>query len=65
MKRILLSLAGLVAVLVGLGFVMPAVALWRQFGTMPGSSVSLLLLGLLLTLGGFALAVTAFRRSQS
>ena len=62
MKRILFTLAGVVAVLVGLGFVMPAVALWRQEGALAGVNVALLLLGVVLALGGGALAATAFRK---
>lgn len=65
MKSILYILAGVVGVLVGLGFVMPAIAQWRQLGTMPGSSVALLLLGLALVAGGFLAGWTGLRLRKS
>lgn len=43
---------GLVAVLVGLGFVMPAVAQLRDQGHLGALGVSLLVLGVVVTLGG-------------
>lgn len=52
MKRNLQILGGVVAVLVGLGFIMPAVAQLRTQGALPAVSVALLLLGVLLSLGG-------------
>ncbi|MEN9572687.1 MAG: hypothetical protein RL514_542 [Verrucomicrobiota bacterium] len=52
MKRNLQILGGVVAVLVGLGFIMPAVALWRTQGALPGVDVALLMLGVFLSLGG-------------
>jgi hypothetical protein len=55
-------LLGLAGVLVGLGFVMPAVAQWRDLGTMPGSSVALLVLGLALAGAGLFSGVTGLRR---
>ena len=51
MKRNLQIIGGVVAVLVGLGFIMPAVALWRTQGSLPTMSVALLLLGVSLSLG--------------
>lgn len=54
MKRILTIIAGILGVLIGLGFVFPAVAQWRTLGALPGMSVALLLLGIALTLGGAA-----------
>jgi hypothetical protein len=64
MKRILFTLAGVVAGLVGLGFVMPAVALWRQEGALAGANVALLLFGVVLALGGGTLVATAFRNAR-
>ncbi len=52
MKRNLQIIGGVVAVLVGLGFIMPAVAQLRTEGALPGVSVALLLLGVFLSLGG-------------
>ena len=56
MKRILTIILGVIAVLVGMGFVMPAVAQWRHEGSMTGSSVALFLLGAVLTLAGVGAA---------
>ena len=56
MKRTLKIILGIVAVLVGMGFVMPAVAQWRHEGAMTGSSVALCLLGAVLTLAGVGTA---------
>ena len=57
MKRTLKIIIGIIAILVGMGFVMPAVAQWRHEGAMTGLSVALLLLGLALTLGGGGTAI--------
>jgi hypothetical protein len=56
MKRKLIVLAGIVGVLVGAGFILPALALLRTRGALPGADVGLLLLGLTLTLSGAAVA---------
>lgn len=52
MKRNLQILGGVVAVLVGLSFIMPAVAQLRTQGALPAVGVGLLLLGVFLSLGG-------------
>ena len=52
MKRNLQIIGGVVAVLVGLGFIMPAVALLRTQGALSGVDIALLLLGVFLSLGG-------------
>jgi hypothetical protein len=57
MKRTLKIIIGTIAVLVGMGFVMPALAQWRHEGVMTGMSVVLLLLGIVLTLGGVGAAI--------
>ncbi|HTH48140.1 MAG TPA: hypothetical protein VMB21_11550 [Candidatus Limnocylindria bacterium] len=46
MKRILLLVAGVVGVLVGLGLIMPAVALWRSGSPQTSSIAFPLFLGL-------------------
>ena len=61
MKRILTIIAGILGVLVGLAFVFPAVAQWRNTGAMTGLSVALLLLGIALTIGGGGTAFCGFR----
>jgi hypothetical protein len=63
MWRLLLAL-GLVTVAVGLGFVFPAVAQLRGPGEVMTATVPLLILGIVLTLGGFgslAYGVERFR----
>ena len=62
MKRILTIIAGILGVLIGLGFVFPAVAQWRTLGALPGMSVALLLLGIALTLGGGGAAFCGIRK---
>ena len=57
MKRTLKIILGIIAVLVGMGFVMPAVAQWHNEGAMTGLSVALLLLGAVMTLAGGGAAI--------
>ena len=57
MKRTLKIILGIIAVLVGMAFVMPALAQWRHEGAMTGLSVALLLLGTALTVAGFGAAL--------
>jgi hypothetical protein len=64
MKRILLLVAGVAGGLVGLGFIMPAVAWWRQSG-FDGLRVALpLLLGVVLVLGATTALAKGTTRSQ-
>jgi hypothetical protein len=49
-----LFVLGCVAILVGLGFVFPALAQLRDQGHLIGLEIGLLILGVLLTLGGLA-----------
>jgi hypothetical protein len=51
MKKPLIITSGIIGILIGLGFVFPAVALMRTTGGLPNASVGLLL-GIVLTLGG-------------
>jgi len=57
MKRTLKITIGIVAILVGMGFVLPAVAQWRHEGSMTGTSIALLLLGAVMTLAGGSAAI--------
>ena len=57
MKRTLKIGLGIIGVLVGMGFVMPAVAQWRHQGSMTNESVALCLLGSVMTLAGIAAAI--------
>jgi hypothetical protein len=65
MKRILLLVAGVAGLLIGLGFIMPAVALWRHEGSMPGSSVALLALGIGLSMTGVGAALRGIAQGRS
>jgi len=57
MKRTFKIILGIVAVRVGMGFVMPALAQWRHEGAMSDSSVALFLLGAVMTLAGGGAAI--------
>ena len=62
MKQPIKIILGIVAVLIGMGFVMPAVAQWKQEGAMTGMSVVLCLLGLVLTLVGAGVTIQGLVR---
>ena len=65
MKRILLLVAGVAGGLVGPGFILPAVAWWRQSG-FDGLRVALpLLLGVVLVLGATTALAQGATRSQA
>lgn len=63
MKRTMIVGAGVLLVLVGLGFVFPAIALLNDTGALPTFSVALLFLGVGLTLGGVGAAFYGVRRT--
>ena len=65
MKPAVKIVLGVAGVLVGLGFIMPAVALWRTQGALPIGDIGLLLLGLILTAGGLYSGTTGIRRLRS
>ncbi|MGC3959065.1 MAG: hypothetical protein QM813_14315 [Verrucomicrobiota bacterium] len=65
MKRTINITLGIVAILVGLGFVMPAVAQWRHEGAMTGMSIMLCLLGTVLTLAGAGAAIHGITRRNA
>ena len=65
MKRTLLLVAGVAGLLIGLGFIMPAVALWRHEGSMPGSSITLLALGIGLSIAGIGAALRGIVQGRS
>ncbi|MBI3849416.1 MAG: hypothetical protein HY298_03855 [Verrucomicrobia bacterium] len=62
MKRTLKIIIGVIAILVGMGFVMPALAQWRHQGSMTNESIALLLLGACLTLAGGGAAIHGITR---
>ncbi|HLX96874.1 MAG TPA: permease prefix domain 1-containing protein [Verrucomicrobiae bacterium] len=65
MKRILIISAGVVGILVGMAFVMPAVAQYRHEGAMTLNEIDLLLLGFGLSLGGGSVAVFTFKKRRA
>ena len=65
MKRILLTIIGIVGVLIGLGFIFPALAQLRTSGSLPTPGVALLLLGIVLTLGGGGAAFCGLKRRRA
>jgi hypothetical protein len=65
MKRIFMIVFGILGVLVGLGFVFPAIAQLRQTGSMAGFEVALLLLGIALTLSGGGAVLYGAKRRQA
>lgn len=65
MKRVLIIIAGIVGVLVGMAFVMPAVAQYHQEGVMRNGEPWLFLIGSLMTLAGCGTAVRGFRKSSA
>jgi hypothetical protein len=65
MKRSLILVMGICLVLVGMGFVMPAVAQMRDTGALPTVGVGLLLVGVVLTLGGGGAVVYGTRRLRA
>ncbi len=62
MKRIGLTAVGVLGVLIGLGFVLPAVAKLRMTGVLPAADIGLLLLGLALAVGGPLTAILCCRK---
>lgn len=60
-----LVFTGIAAVLIGMAFVMPAIALLRDTGALPGFEVALLFLGVFLTLGGAAATAYGARRLRA
>ena len=65
MKQPIKIILGVIAVLIGMGFVMPAVAQWKNEGSMTGMSVLLCLLGAVLTLAGAGTAIRALVRRSA
>jgi hypothetical protein len=65
MKRTITIILGFIGLLVGLGFIMPALAQWRTQGSLPGASVALLLLGILLSLGGLLATANGCRKPKA
>jgi hypothetical protein len=65
MKKSIMFLVGVAGVLIGMAFVMPAVAQMRDTGALPTVGVGLLLLGLTLTLTGGGAVLYGARRLRA
>ncbi len=65
MKPSLTLLPGVIALLIGLGFVVPPVAQWRTQGSLPNVSIVLLGLGLLIATAGLFTDISGLRRLKS
>jgi len=65
MKRGMMIGVGIVGVMVGMAFVMPAVAQYRDLGAMSGPSPWLFLLGSLMTLGGLFAGIRGVRKARA
>lgn len=65
MKRILIISSGIVCVLVGMAFVMPAVAQYHHEGAMLNNEPWLFLLGSLLTLAGLSAGILGARKRNA
>ena len=65
MKNIIKIILAIVAVLVGMGFVLPALAQWQHEGAMTGSSIALCLLGAVMTLAGIAAAFQGIAKHKA
>jgi hypothetical protein len=65
MKRITLISLGIIGILVGMAFVMPAVAQYRHEGAMSHDEVWLLLLGTALTLGGLGASIGGLKKRSA
>ncbi len=64
MKKLAFVLAASVGFFVGLGLVLPAVALWRDYGVLRTSVVVPLLGGTLMMLCGLAAGAAALRQPR-
>lgn len=65
MKRTIIVSAGIIAILAGMAFVMPAVAQYRHEGAMSSDEVLLFVLGMALTLGGGGASFHGFRKRSA
>jgi hypothetical protein len=65
MKQIIKISAGVIGILVGMAFIMPAVAQARHQGTMANDEVGLLLLGIVLTIAGAVVSLSTFKKRKA
>ena len=65
MTKTLLILAGIFGVLFGAGFILPALAWYRDHGAMPVEHLGFLLLGIVITVGGLSTTIYGFKKRKA
>jgi len=62
MKRTMFLLTGIFGVLLGASLIMPAMAWYREHGTMPATNLEFLLLGIVIYVVGSSAAIYGFKK---
>jgi hypothetical protein len=65
MKRTLIILPGIFAVLFGTAFILPALAWYRDHGAMPAEHLEPLLLGAVIVIGGLSTTIYGFKKRKA
>jgi len=65
MTKTLLILAGIFGVLFGTGFILPALAWYRDHGVMPAEHLGFLLLGIVIAVGGLSTTIYGFKKRKA
>ena len=65
MKKTLMVLAGILGVLVGTAFILPALAWYRDHGAMPAAQMGFLALGFTIAIGGLSAAIYGFKMRKA
>jgi hypothetical protein len=64
MKRILMVVVGIFGILFGTGFILPALAWYRDHGAMPAEHLELLLLGIVIAISGLSTTIYGFKKRK-
>jgi hypothetical protein len=65
MKRTLMVVAGIFGILFGTGFILPALAWYRDHGAMPAEHLELLLLGIVIAISGLSTTIYGFKKCKA
>jgi hypothetical protein len=65
MKKTLIVLAGILGVMVGAAFILPAAAWYRDHGAMPAAQMGFLALGIAIAIGGLSTAIYGFKKRKA
>jgi hypothetical protein len=65
MKRTIMVLVGIVGVLCGVAFILPACAWYRDHGAMPAEHLEFLLLGVVIVAGGLSTAIYGCKKRKA